>query len=207
VKSEIQDPNPNTPQLRDSRADCELRPAFGFRISGFEFCVCLLLAAATLAVYLPVRQHSFLSYDDPVYVTGNGHVQAGLTWAGVQWAFTTGHAGNWHPLTWLSHMLDVSLFGPGPAGPHLVNVLFHVANTILLFILLRRLTSALWRSALVAALFALHPLHVESVAWLAERKDVLSAFFGLLTLLLYARYVAGKSHQSSVISHQRTEDG
>ena len=143
----------------------------------------------TLMVYLPVRQHSFVVYDDSDYVTDNRVVQVGLTWAGVKWAFTTGHASNWHPLTWLSHMLDVQLFGTGPTGPHVVNVLFYAANTVLLFIVFRRLTGALWRSALVAALFALHPLHVESVAWVAERKDVLSAFFFLLTLWAYGKYV------------------
>jgi tetratricopeptide (TPR) repeat protein len=155
--------------------------------------VCLMLALVTLLAYLPVRHHGFVVYDDPVYVTGNRPVQAGLTWAGAKWAFTTFYSSNWHPLTWFSHMLDVQLFGASPTGPHMVNVLFHAANTVLLFILLRRLTGALWRSALVAALFALHPLHVESVAWVAERKDVLSAFFFLLTLLMYARYVEKRS--------------
>jgi tetratricopeptide (TPR) repeat protein len=148
----------------------------------------LLLVVVTLITYLPVRHHSFVFYDDSDYITGNRMAQAGLTWAGVKWAFTTGHSSNWHPLTWLSHMLDAQLFGTGPTGPHVVNVLFHVTNTVLLFIVLRRLTGALWRSALVAALFALHPLHVESVAWVAERKDVLSAFFFLLTLWAYTKY-------------------
>ena len=147
-----------------------------------------VLALITVLVYLPVRQHHFVSYDDPKYVTANRMVQAGLTWGGTAWAFTTGLTGNWHPLTWLSHMLDVQLFGAGSAGPHLVSVLFHTANTVLLFILLRRLTGALWCSAWVAALFALHPLHVESVAWVAERKDVLSAFFFLLTLWAYGEF-------------------
>jgi tetratricopeptide (TPR) repeat protein len=158
------------------------------RTSNVQWIIPLLLALITVLVYLPVRQHHFVSYDDPKYVTGNRMVQAGLTWGGAAWAFTTGQTGNWHPLTWLSHMLDVQLFGASPAGPHLVSVLFHTANTVLLFLLLRRLTGALWCSAWVAALFALHPLHVESVAWVAERKDVLSGFFFLLTLLAYARY-------------------
>ena len=104
-----------------------------------------MLGLATLLVYLPVRHHQFVAYDDADYVTDNRMVQSGLSWAGVQWAFTTGHASNWHPVTWLSHMFDAQLFGPGPAGPHLINVLLHVANTILLFIVLRRLTGALWR--------------------------------------------------------------
>jgi protein O-mannosyl-transferase len=160
----------------------------------------LLLAAVTLAVWWPVVHCDFLNYDDPDYFTNNPHVLTGLKWGNVVWAFTTGHASNWHPLTWLSLMLDAELFGKGPAGPHFTNLLFHTANTVLVFLLLRRLTclredaparqaAATWRSALVAALFALHPLHVESVAWVSERKDVLSAFFGLLSLLCYARYV------------------
>src|SRR5881396_592194 len=150
--------------------------------------VAVLLAVATLAVYAQVAGHGFVSYDDPDYVSGNPYVRAGLTRAGLSWAFTTGHAGNWHPLTWLSHMLDCQLFGPNPGPQHLVSAGFHVANTILLFLLLRTLTGALWRSALVAALFALHPLHVESVAWIAERKDVLSTLFWMLTLLGYTDY-------------------
>jgi Flp pilus assembly protein TadD len=150
--------------------------------------VCVLLALVTLLVYLPVRHYAFVDYDDPVYVTDNPIVQAGLTWSGFQWAFTTGHASNWHPLTWLSHMVDCQLFGLNAGAHHLVNVFFHAANVVLLFLLLLRMTSALWQSALIAALFAWHPLHVESVAWVAERKDVLSAFFGLLTLMAYVRY-------------------
>jgi len=152
----------------------------------------MLLAVATLAVYWPVKSYDFVNYDDPDYVTANPHVQTGLTWANAAWAFTTGRAGNWHPLTWLSLMLDVELFGSGPARLHLTNLLFHTANTVLLFLLLRRLTAATWRSALVAALFALHPLHVESVAWVSERKDVLCAFFGLLSLWAYARYAGAE---------------
>ncbi|HEX5400044.1 MAG TPA: tetratricopeptide repeat protein [Verrucomicrobiae bacterium] len=153
--------------------------------------VCLLLTAITLLVWWPVVHCGFLNYDDPDYYTANPHVQSGLTWANISWAFTTGHASNWHPLTWLSLMLDRTLFGKGPAGPHFINLLFHTVNTVLLFLLLRRLTAATGRSALVAALFALHPLHVESVAWVAERKDVLSAFWGLLSLWAYAGH-AGK---------------
>ncbi|MBI5665726.1 MAG: hypothetical protein HZC49_11685, partial [Nitrospirae bacterium] len=152
--------------------------------------ISLLLALATLLVYAQVGGHEFLYYDDNMYVTENPPVQDGLSWKGVVWAFTAvGHAGNWHPLTWLSHMLDVQLFGLRPRGHHLVNMLFHVANTVLLFLVLMRMTGAHWRSAFVAALFALHPVHVESVAWVAERKDLLSAFFGLLTLWAYVRYV------------------
>ncbi len=154
-----------------------------------DACICVLLAVVTLALYWPVAGFEFNNYDDAQYITQNPRVQSGLTAQNIRWAFTTGHASNWHPLTWLSHMLDCQLFGLNSGGPHLVNALFHIANTLLLFGLLRRLTGAVWRSAFVAALFALHPMHVESVAWVAERKDVLSAFFGLLTLLVWCSYV------------------
>ncbi len=150
--------------------------------------LCVLLALMTAAVYWPVLELGFTNFDDPAYVTANPRVQAGLTGDSVKWAFTRAHAANWHPLTWVSHMLDCELYGQKPAGHHLTNLLFHIADSLLLFGLLQRLTGALWRSAFVAALFALHPLHVESVAWVAERKDVLSAFFFLLTLWCYARY-------------------
>jgi hypothetical protein len=149
--------------------------------------LCLLLAFVTFAVYVPALRNDFVNYDDSDYVTANPHVQSGLNWENVQWAFTTGHASNWHPLTWLSHMLDCQLFGQQAAMHHLVSVLFHVANTVLLFLLLNGMTGAVWRSVIVAALFALHPLHVESVAWASERKDVLSAFFFFLTLMAYTR--------------------
>jgi tetratricopeptide (TPR) repeat protein len=153
--------------------------------------ICLALALVTTALYWPMTHHPFVNFDDDDYITNNSHVKAGLTWAGMVWAFRTGAAANWHPLTWLSHMLDCQLYGLYPGGHHSTNLLFHVANTLLLFLLLRQLTGTVWRSALVAALFAWHPLHVESVAWAAERKDVLSAFFWLLTLMAYARYVTG----------------
>ena len=158
------------------------------RIFESSFFLCLVLALVTLAVYWRVIDCDFVNYDDPLYFTSNPHVLSGLTPVNVVWAFTTTHASNWHPMTWLSLMLDAQWFGSGPMGPHLTNLLLHAANTILLFLLLRRLTGAMWRSALVALLFALHPLHVESVAWITERKDVLSAFFGLLSLWAYARY-------------------
>jgi Flp pilus assembly protein TadD len=148
----------------------------------------LLLALVTLLAYLPVTRDGFVNYDDQDYVTENSVVQKGLTWTGIKWAFTTSHASNWHPLTWLSHMADCELFGLNPGAHHLVNVLFHTANVVLLFLLLLRLTGELWLAAFVAALFAWHPLHVESVAWISERKDMLSTFFALLTLLAYARY-------------------
>ncbi len=148
----------------------------------------LVLALATLAVYAPVRSHAFLFYDDDTYVTENAVVSAGLTPHGVAWACTTFHATNWHPLTWLSHMLDVQLFGMAPGPQHLVNVLLHAAAAVLLFLAFRRATDAPWPSAFVAAVFALHPLHVESVAWIAERKDVLATLCGFAALLAYVRH-------------------
>lgn len=148
------------------------------------------LAAATLLVYAPVRHFGFIDLDDPGYVYDNPHVTAGLTWNGIVWAFTTGHAANWHPVTWLSHMLDVELFGLAAGWHHATNVALHVVATVLLFGLLVRLTAAIGRSAFVAGLFALHPLHVESVAWIAERKDVLSTVFWLLTTWAYVAHVA-----------------
>ncbi|MBI4634331.1 MAG: glycosyltransferase family 39 protein, partial [Deltaproteobacteria bacterium] len=149
----------------------------------------LLLAVVTLAVFWQVTDHEFINYDDTQYVAKNPQVQGGLTLGGIRWAFTTSHAGYWHPLTWLSHMLDYQLFGLQASWHHLMNLFFHLANTLLLFVVLRRMTRGLWQSAFVSALFALHPLHVESVAWVAERKDVLSAFFWILTMGAYARYV------------------
>jgi protein O-mannosyl-transferase len=147
------------------------------------------LVIATLAVYWQVAYHEFINFDDPDYVTENPSVQSGLTAKSLGWAFTTRHASNWHPLTWVSHMLDCQLWGLN-AGPHLLtNVALHCVTTLLLFFILRRLTGAVWKSAFVAALFALHPLHVESVAWVAERKDVLSALFWMLTTWAYIRYV------------------
>jgi hypothetical protein len=151
------------------------------------------LALLTLVTYLPVLAHGFIRFDDPLYVTRNPWVKAGLTWDGLARAFTTTVASNWHPLTLLSHMLDCELFGMDPLGHHLTSLLLHTASVVLLFEALRRLTrdqpGDLWRSAFVAALFAVHPTHVESVAWIAERKDVLSGFFWMLTLLAWERYV------------------
>jgi Tfp pilus assembly protein PilF len=150
--------------------------------------ICLLLAFVTLVAYWGVFSSEFVDYDDPYYVVQNQHVQAGLSWDGLGWAFTTRDCDNWHPLTWVSLMLDSSLYGLDPAGFHATNLALHIANAILLFLLLQRMTGASWRSAFVTALFAVHPLHVESVAWVAERKDVLSTLFGLLTVWAYVRY-------------------
>jgi len=153
-----------------------------------EALICLVLAVSILAVYLQVADHEFIDYDDNVYITENPQVQSGLTSKSVGWAFTTTRAGNWHPLTWLSHMMDYQLFGLNPRGHHLTSVFLHITNSILLFLALRWATSTIWPSALAASLLAIHPLHVESVAWVAERKDVLSTFFWLLTMLAYINY-------------------
>ena len=155
-----------------------------------EAAVLVLLAAVTLGVYWPVLSHSFINYDDPLYVTENAHVQTGLTKEGIVWAFgrVTGEGTYWHPVTWLSHMLDCQLFGLKAGWHHLTNLVLHVTNVLLLFLTLRWMTGALWRSAMVAALFALHPLQVDTVAWIAERKNLLSTFFWMLTMLAYVGY-------------------
>jgi len=158
-----------------------------------ELFICTLLVAATLSVYGQVARHDFVNFDDDMYVYENPRVRAGLTWDGVAWAFTTMGESNWHPLTWLSHMLDCQLFGLKAGSHHLVNVFLHILNSVLLYLILGRMTGAPWRSAMVTALFALHPLHVESVAWVSERKDVLSTLFFLLTLWAYAQYAGRPS--------------
>ena len=152
-----------------------------------NFLIAAALAFVSLAIYAQVIGHHFITLDDPTYIKENQMVNRGFSGAGVAWAFTTFHAANWHPLTWISHMVDCQLFGMSAGGHLLVNALIHVANTLLLFWFLLRTTHARWPSALVAALFALHPLHVESVAWASERKDTLSTFFGLLSLIVYVR--------------------
>jgi tetratricopeptide (TPR) repeat protein len=154
-----------------------------------EIMICLVLVIVTLAVYWQVRNHSFVNLDDGMYVTDNYHVRAGLSLESVKWALTETEAANWHPLTRLSHMLDVQLFGMDAGAHHMTSLYFHLANTLLLFFVFKRMTGCIWQSGLVAALFALHPLHVESVAWVSERKDVLSTFFWLLTMGGYVRYV------------------
>jgi len=155
-----------------------------------------LLVVATLLLYLPVVHHDFLpGWDDDDYVTANMHVRSGFTRANLTWAFTSFDMSNWHPVTWLSHMLDCQLFGLNSGAQHSVNVLLHAANVLLLFWILQRATAALWRSLVVAALFAVHPLNVETVAWVAQRKSLLSAFFSLLTVAAYGWYVAGRGRQ------------
>ncbi len=166
--------------------------------------IAALLALVTIGVYWPITHFDFINLDDPDYFSANRHVLSGLKWDNVLWAFRPELEANWHPLTWLSFMLDVTLLGPGPRGPHLINLLLHTANSVLVFLLLRRMTGAFWRSVVVAGLFALHPLRVESVAWVTERKDVLSTFFFLLTLAAYVGYVRVQSLKSEV-GRQRSE--
>src|SRR5881394_2413775 len=155
--------------------------------------ILLGLAVVTFGIYAQVIGHHFITFDDPTYIQENPMVSRGVTLAGLDWAFTTFYAGNWHPLTWSAHMIDSQLFGMIAGGDLLVNALIHATNTLLVFWFLLRTTHARWPSALVAALFALHPLHVESVAWAAERKDTLSTFFGLLSLISYTRYAEENS--------------
>jgi len=150
--------------------------------------LCLLLVVATLALYNPVNRHPFVNYDDDRYITENLHVHNGLTWRTITWAFTATEQGNWHPLTWLSHALDYQLFHQNPAGHHLTSLLIHAANAVLLFLFLMYATRRLGPSLFVAALFALHPINVESVAWVAERKNVLCTFFFFATLIAYCWY-------------------
>ena len=157
---------------------------------------CLILAVLVLAAYAGALRNGFTILDDPQYVTDNSIVKQGLTWPGLIWAFHSNVGGNWHPLTMLSHMLDCGIFGLQAWGHHLTNVLLHAANTVLLFVLLRRMTGAFGRSFFVALLFGLHPLHVESVAWVAERKDVLSTFFALWTLLMYVNFTQEKRRRN-----------
>jgi protein O-mannosyl-transferase len=153
-----------------------------------QWLICALLVAATLALYSPIGGYGFVDYDDGFYVTENSHVRAGLTWATVGWAFRSTEASNWHPLTWLSHIVDYEFYGSNAGGHHITSLLIHVLNVLLLFLLLLRVTGYLGRSFMVAALFALHPFNVESVVWIAERKNVLSTLFLLLTLAAYGRY-------------------
>jgi len=151
--------------------------------------VYIALTVVTLAVYWQVNQFDFVNIDDGIYVTENSRVQSGITLRSIGWSFFTTYAEFWHPLTWISLMLDYRFFGLNAGGFHRTNLILHLLNTLLLFWLFHRMTGAIWKSAFVSAVFALHPLHVESVAWIAERKDVLSAFFWMLTLCLYVLYV------------------
>ena len=200
--------NQQQPMTTGEGAQLPNRPPGAASLSGWparELFISALLVLVTLAVYWPVRHYDYVNHDDPVYVYENPQVLGGLSWGGVAWAFgkLTGEHTYWHPVTWLSIMLDSELFGPGAGPRHVGNVLLHVANAVLLFLLLRRMTGACWRSAAVAALFAWHPLQVDSVAWIAERKNVLSTLFWLLTVWAYVRYAL----QSSVHGPQSTVRG
>lgn len=160
-----------------------------YDIKRTELLIFLILIVSISAVYSQVMHYGFISFDDYQYICTNHHVQKGITLETILWAFTSSHASNWHPITWLSHMMDVSLFGMQAGMHHLINVIFHLLNSILLFLVFRKTTDKVWQSLAVAVLFALHPVHVESVAWVSERKDVLSTFFWMLTMLAYVRYV------------------
>jgi protein O-mannosyl-transferase len=176
----------------------------GFDKKRGAIAACLLLALTTLLLYLPATRNGFVNLDDYEYIIDNTHVTSGITWTGILWAFKfTGYASNWHPLTWLSHALDCQLFGLHPAGHHLTSIFLHVVNSVLVLLLFRQMTGSLWRSLYVAALFAWHPLHVESVAWASERKDVLSTFFWLLTTMAYVRYV----HESDKATEPPSNQG
>ena len=156
---------------------------------GKSILVVMMLIIITLGVYWPVQNYEFINFDDYVYITQNSHVQSGITLDGFCWAFSTKYFGLWNPITWLSFMFDYQLFGFNAGGYHWTNLIIHILNSVLLFFLLKNLTGAVWRSAFVAALFAIHPINVESVAWVAERKNVLSTFFWIMTMLCYAWYV------------------
>ena len=151
--------------------------------------IILALVLVTLCVHWPIARNDFINFDDPMYVTENARVMSGITWANIAWAFTTTETGNWHPLTWLSHMADCHVFGMGPQGHHFTSLFLHILNVTLLFGMLKWMTGQIWPSVLVAALFALHPLHVETVAWVSERKELLSTFFWITTIWSYGYYV------------------
>ena len=155
----------------------------------YEVFICFLIVVATSAVYWRVGEFEFIEYDDPEYILNNPHMRDGLTLESIAWSFKATHAVNWHPITWLSHLLDVELYGMAPGMHHRINQLFHILNIILLLHILRLATGNLWPSCFVAAVFALHPLQVETVAWVSERKNVLSTFFWMMTLWAYIRYV------------------
>ncbi|MEJ2691259.1 MAG: tetratricopeptide repeat protein [Deltaproteobacteria bacterium] len=162
-------------------------PKVKMKKSGRFFAV-LVLGVAILAVFGQGLHHAFINFDYDSYISSNNHIAQGISWQGLRWALSSSYAGHWHPVTWISHMLDISMFGLQPGYHHLVSVGFHLANTLLLLLLFRQMTGSFWRSYLLAVLFALHPLHVESVSWVAERKDFLSGFFWIVTTLFYVQY-------------------
>ena len=199
-------PNRNLPHRRAGPAGRPpLKPARAFLDKpGGVVLLCLLLFGLTFWAFFPALQTDYQNFDERGELLLNSHMHSGLGWQNLRWACLSLEYSNWYPLTWLSHMLDFELFGPRPWGHHLTNVLLHAANGVLLFLVLKQMTGALGRSLIVAGLFALHPLRVESVAWISERKDVLCAFFGLLALMFYVRYAQGTvlSPQSSVHSRR-----
>jgi tetratricopeptide (TPR) repeat protein len=187
------------PQLSEHAAEPPAqRPTFRFAGGLGTILISLTLFLLVVGTFFPAVHNDFVGFDDPDYVTANAHVQRGLTWETVPWAFRSTAACNWHPLTWLSHMLDVQLFGLQPWGHHLTSILLHAMNTVLVFLVFKRMTGSVWRSCFVAAVFGVHPLHVESVAWISERKDVLSTFFWMLTLWAYAQYARGRTARNPV---------
>ena len=173
-------------------------PLIKVQVKGFEetdeanktlkVAICIFLMVATFCIYSQVQDHEFINFDDALYITNNLNVQAGLTSESISWAFTTFATGNWFPLTWFSYMLDYLLYGSHAKGYLLTNLFFHIANSLLLFLALFRMTGAIWQSAFVASMFAFHPINVESVAWAAERKNVLSTLFWLMTMWAYTHY-------------------
>ena len=170
---------------------------YSLRARWREWVVCVLLVIGVGLVYGRLFFADFINFDDFEYVKYNVHLRRGFDWQMIKWAFTPGYASNWHPLTWLSHALDVRLFGIKPGPHHLVNILIHAANSVLLFSILNRLTKCFWKSALVVGLFAWHPLHVESVAWISERKDVLSTFFEFCAIGFFTKYACSTNRDGS----------
>jgi Tfp pilus assembly protein PilF len=191
------EPETNQTKLAHGNPSREPPPTFSPAVPQKHLALALWLLV--FLAYCPVIANDFINYDDPPYVVENFHVQSAITWQSIKWAFCTSLNANWHPLTWLSHMLDFQIFRLRPWGHHLSSLLLHAANTCLIFLVLRRMTGAVWRSWFVAALFGLHPMHVESVAWVAERKDVLSGLFWMLTLWAYARYAQKPTNRSAPV--------
>src|SRR6266487_2653620 len=187
----IQSPTANNNKRQFENRQCGLQRSLGRH--GITLGISLFLAAISLAVFGQTIRYEFVNFDDDLYVYNTPAIQAGLTIKGIAAAFTSQHAHNWHPLTTISHMLDCQLYGLNAGGHHATNIILHTIAVLLLFTVLRKMTDAVWKSAIVAALFAIHPLHVESVAWVSERKDVLSAVFFMLTLWAYMRYVGAPS--------------
>jgi protein O-mannosyl-transferase len=185
-----------TPELKSKTELSENFAWLTIRSYFLTWSLAITLGLTTIVLYWPATRNHFVNYDDPVYVQSNIQVQKGMTWENIEWAFCHPVSCNWHPVTMLSHMLDCQFYGVDAWGHHLTSLLLHALNTVLLFLLLHCLTGAVWRSAWVAALFAVHPLHVESVAWVAERKDVLSTCFGFLALLFYVCYARGEESGS-----------